>query len=110
MSDENRPPSDEVNYAPAPARAGHVRAVTRGVMGAFVGMGSLVVPVLSAFSEIPYSFWVVLAVAVLAVAWLAIHMRKRPGWSSFSAGLWIGLGVGGLVLGACYAMVASMEH
>ena len=44
------------------------------------------------------------------LVWSALRLRRNPRTRSWAAGIWIGLGIGLLVDGLCWAFMTSMEH
>ena len=109
----NRPgddPAQHVGYERDATRVSGARALGRCISGILSAAGVLCLSILPMFViDSIYVAWGALAVCAAAVVAWALTIRRRPGWRPFTAGLWIGLGLGGLLLGTCYAMLTSLE-
>jgi hypothetical protein len=110
MNDDERPASDAgrpLDYAPPRPRGGKVLRCVQGVLASF---GILLTAIAGVLTDSMTAAWVVLAVAIAVIVVLAIRMGRRPGWEPFAAGMWIGLGIGALVEGTCFAMLTSLQR
>lgn len=49
-------------------------------------------------------------VGIIVLVPLALRIRRNPRFRPWAVGIWIGLGIGLLLDGACWAFMVGMEH